>query len=898
MATGQKIEFLTDVEGNWDYFVESASASEVLEWRGPDRGLWGPGELCLRDGGIFVFGGDAPDKGPGDIRFVKTLLSLKRRYPQRCFIVLGNRDVNKLRFFAELGDAGKFQPYWNSNCTYAAYLEKNKGKIPKGTSAELSTLWWMLDDMGCATTFKTRQRELSFLMGGASDQEVLESFRNSVDPTGWDPWMLSLLIVGHVAVVIGDVLFVHAGLPKEALGHVPGRKQVFPDARQWVHALNGWKDDCLRDYITKPGWRDGGPGKGASVRLAGQPRRRGGDVLMDYGVPGGNDGRTVMYHNPFVNGNPVLPDPQVVAFLQDSGIGVVVSGHQPHGQTPTVVRHPETGLICITADTSFSDMRANKHWNAANNRGDVRNWVRITADTVNVSGVMASTGDHGCVLQRDPRKDSLPDALVGRQLQDGAWIKTVLKDPDNQDGSPGSVVAARGAGFKVAVCAMGTTRALFLLQKEFATTPELNRDFSTVSSNQLLVSPTLSLDLAVERAADADVPLWPSDRTYHFEREEFEKLSTYIFDGNGTLFDCHQEFFSREERAASSSVTPRGWASMKSQTSRTDSNSSDGFGPQISLGSRMQSGMHLKPADMSKDIARRVNEFVRAGKRVMFVTNSSNVSRQQYMHKIRGLGIELPEDGEKNVVTSSFTCAWYLRRVGIKAPFVLSSHTGLLDELRLMGITGYYATIHDDGRIKDEFTGMATGTSVQAIIQQHPDVDAIVVGWDHSINALQMTVAAAYVRWSNERAGSACARGAIPVIGCARDTRGTLGVTAGDFWAEKGWSGLSIPAVGNGVMTQAICGTVGDDITPIEVGKPSDMMLEVLRSGADEMGYGVDFSSAVVIGDTLETDVQLARRGDMKSLLVLTGTTSFEDLTQEKEPMHIPDWLLPSVAHA
>ena len=92
------------MEGNWDYFVHFVSLSKVLYWEGDDLGVWGPGTLRLRPKGMLVFGGDAPDNGPGDIRFVKILLALKREYWSRVFIVLGNRDISKLRIFAELAD--------------------------------------------------------------------------------------------------------------------------------------------------------------------------------------------------------------------------------------------------------------------------------------------------------------------------------------------------------------------------------------------------------------------------------------------------------------------------------------------------------------------------------------------------------------------------------------------------------------------------------------------------------------------------------------------------------------------------------------------------------------------------------------------------------------------------
>ena len=60
------------------------------------------GSYDLSPNGYIIHGGDSVDKGPGDIRVVKTLVSLKKKYPSRVFLMLGNRDFNKLRFPAEL----------------------------------------------------------------------------------------------------------------------------------------------------------------------------------------------------------------------------------------------------------------------------------------------------------------------------------------------------------------------------------------------------------------------------------------------------------------------------------------------------------------------------------------------------------------------------------------------------------------------------------------------------------------------------------------------------------------------------------------------------------------------------------------------------------------------------
>jgi hypothetical protein len=49
------------------------------------------------DSSVVVFGGDACDRASGDIRLTRQLLSLRNRYPNRVFFILGNRDINKVK---------------------------------------------------------------------------------------------------------------------------------------------------------------------------------------------------------------------------------------------------------------------------------------------------------------------------------------------------------------------------------------------------------------------------------------------------------------------------------------------------------------------------------------------------------------------------------------------------------------------------------------------------------------------------------------------------------------------------------------------------------------------------------------------------------------------------------
>ena len=112
-------------------------------------------------------------QGPGDIRVLRALLELKEKHPDRVFLILGNRDVNKLRLPTELlpGHLGSNSVFWDPGHTrYADYLAERGGAEPTTQSA----LQWMLEcTMGCATTFETRRLELAELQGaGATPQDV------------------------------------------------------------------------------------------------------------------------------------------------------------------------------------------------------------------------------------------------------------------------------------------------------------------------------------------------------------------------------------------------------------------------------------------------------------------------------------------------------------------------------------------------------------------------------------------------------------------------------------------------------------------------------------------------------------------------------------------------------
>uniref|UniRef100_A0A7S4I846 Calcineurin-like phosphoesterase domain-containing protein n=1 Tax=Odontella aurita TaxID=265563 RepID=A0A7S4I846_9STRA len=437
------IEFITDVEGNWDYFSSLVRRSTVLSF---DE----DGNLSLAPDSFFVHGGDAPDKGPGDIRVVKALTRLKRECPDRVFLLCGNRDTNKLRFASELaeGETGdRVDIYWDENVVpYRDFLDRND--LPDGS---VSTLKWMLEcAMGCPTTFETRRMEIAALRDGGvagsaeyiSDEDVLQSFRDSVDPSGEDPWMLDYLRRAQLMATIGDCLFVHGAITGKCLGKVPGRDASVSEVLhldQWCEALNNYALENIAEYERQPRWD--------------KKRRRGGESIMNYGVPGGFGGATVVYNSFMTNGNCDKPDESVIKYLSNAGIQRVFTGHQPTGDCPAVISTDRvTMFLC---DTSYSNTKADKSRNPSNNRGEATTNVIISCESTTVTGVLASGETHGYTLKASG-DESLLESLVGKELLDGSWVKSIVGL---------KLLVARGEGWNVITKRMSVEDVLSQLKQ-------------------------------------------------------------------------------------------------------------------------------------------------------------------------------------------------------------------------------------------------------------------------------------------------------------------------------------------------------------------------------------------------------------------------------------------------
>ena len=308
-SVGFRLGYVTDVEGNYDYFKSYVAQSNVLKLLNENddttRGL----QLDLQhENCYFVYGGDAVDKGIGDIRLCRALVSLKQKYPHRVYLLVGNRDLNKLRFTAELSDFDIFEkriddippPHWDPKApTLRQYLESmldrkedsegmnggnRNNKSAMSTIEELNTrvnrLKYMLEHtLGCPDTFEFRRQELAILRAAGeahatenssnieiTDEEVLENFLYEVEhPT--EGSLRQYLEHANVIAVVGNTMFVHGAVDSETAKFVPQFDTKFENpaskspphkicdsVSEWVQLMNEYLKSGLRDYEQRPLW--------------------------------------------------------------------------------------------------------------------------------------------------------------------------------------------------------------------------------------------------------------------------------------------------------------------------------------------------------------------------------------------------------------------------------------------------------------------------------------------------------------------------------------------------------------------------------------------------------------------------------------------------------------------
>ncbi|EQL02718.1 4-nitrophenylphosphatase [Ophiocordyceps sinensis CO18] len=228
------------------------------------------------------------------------------------------------------------------------------------------------------------------------------------------------------------------------------------------------------------------------------------------------------------------------------------------------------------------------------------------------------------------------------------------------------------------------------------------------------------------------------------------------------------------------------------------------------------------------------------GKRIVFVTNNSTKSRQEYVEKLNSLNI--PSDVE-DVFGSAYSSAVYISRI-LKLPpgknkvFVIGE-AGVEAELVSEGVPFVGGT--DQKLRRDitsaDFEGIADGSLLD------PEVGVVLCGLDFHINYLKLAYGLHYLR-----------RGAKFL---ATNIDSTLPMHHDIF-------------LGAGSVMVPLANASGQK--PLELGKPSQAMMDAI-----EGKFQLVRPRTCMVGDRLNTDIKFGIQGNLGGTLhVQTGVDKKE----------------------
>ncbi len=226
----------------------------------------------------------------------------------------------------------------------------------------------------------------------------------------------------------------------------------------------------------------------------------------------------------------------------------------------------------------------------------------------------------------------------------------------------------------------------------------------------------------------------------------------------------------------------------------------------------------------------------------VLATNNASLTQQQYIDKLSSMGIEV---GADEILTSSMATVGYLVEhlpSEKKRVFVIGEE-GLKQPLQEKGFV-----LTDNYEVDQPEKGI-TGLTA----------DIVVSGLDRSLTWDKLATATL-----NINAGAAF---------YATNSDSTLPTELGEV-------------MGNGGILAALESVTG--IKPISIGKPEPILYEhALKI------LGTTKDSTIAIGDRLNTDILGAVNAGIRSVLVLTGVSSAEDVQQVN---YEPTWILDDLA--
>jgi phosphoglycolate phosphatase len=267
-------------------------------------------------------------------------------------------------------------------------------------------------------------------------------------------------------------------------------------------------------------------------------------------------------------------------------------------------------------------------------------------------------------------------------------------------------------------------------------------------------------------------------------------------------------------------------------------------------------GVLWKGSQLIEGSKEALSAFESQGKRLLFVTNNSSKSREAYCHKFKCLKLNVTPD---QIISSSYAAGAYLKSIDFKKKVYLIGQDGTEDELRAHGIEFIGGTCPDS-----QLLGDLSNMSNMSNLTVDPEIGAVVLAWDPDFSYSRLVYASI----------------------CLREIKDCLFIATNSDSFDTIGGDRMMP--GTGCLLAAL--EIASSRKALVVGKEGPWLLDHLREA-----YGVRAESSVMIGDRLDTDIEMGRRGGLKTVLTLSGVTTREEVEQAAERQEGPDLVVTSI---
>jgi HAD superfamily hydrolase (TIGR01450 family) len=171
--------------------------------------------------------------------------------------------------------------------------------------------------------------------------------------------------------------------------------------------------------------------------------------------------------------------------------------------------------------------------------------------------------------------------------------------------------------------------------------------------------------------------------------------------------------------------------------------------------------------------------------------------------------------------------------------------------------------------------------------QLPPGAAVLIIGTDALAAEVREAGLKPVRQWSDEPVG--VVQGHSPQTGWSDLSEAALAIRSGALWVAANVD-LTLPSErgllpGNGSMVAALRAATNQE--PEVAGKPHPTLMN------DALARGT-FSTPLVVGDRLDTDIAAAKAADLPSLMVLTGVSTAEDMIRAAASER-PDYLGPDL---